>query len=133
MAREGEDGRELSGGGEREVVSWFVPDLPLLEKSAANLGAKVGVEPGEIEAIGRVVFGSKFRGGSRARGVVEVTTDFSLFTTTTRNNLSPPCPPQRTKPPKAQELDWGISPSNLLGMHLNLWQHCPALLVLVLF
>ena len=62
MAREGEDGRELCGGGERKVVSWFVPDLPLLEKSAANLGAKVGVGPGEIEAIGRVAFGSQFCG-----------------------------------------------------------------------
>ena len=79
MAGEGEDGGELGGGGDWEVVSWFVPDLPLLEKSAANLGAKVGVGPGEIEAIGRVAFGSKFRGGSRARGVVEVTTDFSLY------------------------------------------------------
>ena len=37
------------------------------------------------------------------------------------------------QPPKAQVLDWGLSPSNCLGMHLNLWQHCPALLVLVLF
>ena len=43
VAREGEDGRELCGGGEREVISWFVPDLPLLEKSAANLGAQVRV------------------------------------------------------------------------------------------
>ena len=40
-----------------------MPDLPLLEKSAANLGAKVGVGPGEIEAIGRVAFGSKFSSG----------------------------------------------------------------------
>ena len=36
VAREGEDGGELCGGGEREVISRFVPDLPLLEESAAN-------------------------------------------------------------------------------------------------
>ena len=42
-------------------------------------------------------------------------------------------PPQQTTPPKAQELDWGLSPSNLLGMDVNLWQPSPALLVLVLF
>ena len=36
VARKGEDGGELCGGGEREVISRFVPDLPLLEESAAN-------------------------------------------------------------------------------------------------
>ena len=29
VAREGEDGRELCGGGEGEVISRYVPDLPL--------------------------------------------------------------------------------------------------------
>ena len=62
MAREGEDGRELCGEGEREVISWFVPDLPLLEKSAADLGAQVGVGPRESEVVGRVAFGSEFCG-----------------------------------------------------------------------
>ena len=55
VAREGEDGRELCGGGEREVVSWFVPDLPLLEKPATDLRAQVGVGPWEISAVGRVI------------------------------------------------------------------------------
>ena len=47
-----------------EVVSWFVPDLPLLEKPATNLGAQVEARPGEIEAIRRVVLGSEFCGGT---------------------------------------------------------------------
>ena len=62
MAREGEDGRELCGGGEREVVSWFTPDLSLLEKSATILGAEVGVESGKIEAIGKVALSEFSRG-----------------------------------------------------------------------
>ena len=62
VAREGEDGRELCGGGEREVISWFVPDLPLLEKSAVNLGAQVGVGPWESEVVGGVALGSEFCG-----------------------------------------------------------------------
>ena len=48
MAREGEDGGELCGGGEREVIPWFVPDLPLLEELAADLRAEVRVGPGEV-------------------------------------------------------------------------------------
>ena len=59
---EGEDGRELCGGGEREVISWFVPDLPLLEKSAANLGAQAEVGPWGSEVVGRVALGSEFCG-----------------------------------------------------------------------
>ena len=39
VAREGEDGRELFGGG--EVISRYVPDLPLPKKLAADLRAKV--------------------------------------------------------------------------------------------
>ena len=62
VAKEGEDSRDLCGGGEREVISWFVPDLPLLEKSAANLGVQVGVGPWESEVVGRVAFGSQFCG-----------------------------------------------------------------------
>ena len=62
MARGGEDSRELCGGGEREVISWFVPDLPLLEKSAANLGAQVGIGPWESEVVGGVALGSEFCG-----------------------------------------------------------------------
>ena len=64
VAREGEDGRQLSGGPEREVVSWFVPDLPLLEKSAANLGAQVGIGPWESEVVGGVALGSEFCGSA---------------------------------------------------------------------
>ena len=37
VAREGEDGGELCGGGEREVIPWFVPDLLLPEEFAADL------------------------------------------------------------------------------------------------
>ena len=62
MAGEGEDGGELGGGGEWEVVSWFVPDLPLLEKSAANLGAQVGIGPWESGVVGGVAVGSEFCG-----------------------------------------------------------------------
>ena len=50
---------ELFGGGEREVVFWFVPNLPLLEKSTANLGEQEGVGPWECEVVGRVAFGSE--------------------------------------------------------------------------
>ena len=39
VARKGKDGGELCGGGEWEVISRFMPDLPLLEESATNLGA----------------------------------------------------------------------------------------------
>ena len=53
MAREGEDGGELCGGGGGEIVSWFVPDLPLLEKPVTNLRAQVRV-PWEHEVVGRV-------------------------------------------------------------------------------
>ena len=48
MAREGEDGGELCGGGEGEVISRYVPDLPLPKKLAADLRAKVRVGPGKI-------------------------------------------------------------------------------------
>ena len=48
MTREGEDGRELCSRGEREVISWLMPDLPFLEKSVTNLGTQVGVGPGEV-------------------------------------------------------------------------------------
>ena len=51
MAREGEDGGELCARGEREVISWLMPDLPFLEKSVADLRAQVGVGPGEVEAV----------------------------------------------------------------------------------
>ena len=47
VTREGEDGGELP-------ASWFAPDLPLLEATTTNLGAQLGVRPGEIEAVGRV-------------------------------------------------------------------------------
>ena len=40
-AREGEDGGELCGGGEGEVISRYVPDLPLPKKLAVDLRAKV--------------------------------------------------------------------------------------------
>ena len=50
--------------GEMEVVSWFTPDLPLLEKPATNLGAEAGVEPGKTEAVGKVALGSEFSGGT---------------------------------------------------------------------
>ena len=63
MEREGEDGRELCGGGEREVVSWFVSDLPLLEKPVATLRAHVEVGPWEYEVVGRVALGSEFCSG----------------------------------------------------------------------
>ena len=48
VAREGEDGRELCGGGEREVVPWFVPDLPLPEELATDLRAEVRVGPRKV-------------------------------------------------------------------------------------
>ena len=63
MAREGGDGGELCRGGEREVVSWFVPDMPPLEKTATDLRAQVGVGPWEHEVVGRVTIGSEFCGG----------------------------------------------------------------------
>ena len=50
-------------GGEWEVVSWLVPDLPLLEKSATNLRAQVGVGPWEYEVVGRAALRSEFCGG----------------------------------------------------------------------
>ena len=59
MAGEGEDGGELCGGGEREVISRFVPDLPILEESAVNLGAQVEVGPWKSEVAGGVAFGSE--------------------------------------------------------------------------
>ena len=64
MAGEGEDGGELGGGREWEVVSWFVPDLPLLEKSAANLTAQVGVGPWGHEVVGGAALSSEFCGGA---------------------------------------------------------------------
>ena len=48
MAREGEDDRELCGGGEREVIPWFVPDLPFPEELATELRAEVRVGPGVV-------------------------------------------------------------------------------------
>ena len=48
MAREGEDGRELCGGGERKVVPRFVPDLPLSEELATDLRAEMRVGPGVV-------------------------------------------------------------------------------------
>ena len=63
MARESEDGGELYRGGEWEVVSWLVSDLPLLEKSATDLRAQVGVGPREKEAIVGVALGSEFCSG----------------------------------------------------------------------
>ena len=48
MTREGEDGRELRGVGEGEVISWFVPGLSLLEELAADLRANVGVGPWKV-------------------------------------------------------------------------------------
>ena len=54
---------ELFGGGEREVVFWFVPNLPLLEKPATNLRAQVGVGPREYEVAGRVALGGELCGG----------------------------------------------------------------------
>ena len=62
MAGDGEDSGELGGGGEWEVVSWFVPELPLLEKSAANLGAQVGIGLWGSEVVGGVALGSEFCG-----------------------------------------------------------------------
>ena len=41
VAREGEDGKELFGGGEGEAISRYVPDLPLPKKLATDLRAKV--------------------------------------------------------------------------------------------
>ena len=63
MTRESEDGGELCGGGEWEYVSWLVPDLPLLEKSATDLRAQAGVGPREQEAVGGVALGSEFCSG----------------------------------------------------------------------
>ena len=40
--REGGDGRELCGGGEREVTSRFAPGLPLPEELVADLRAYGG-------------------------------------------------------------------------------------------
>ena len=65
MAREGEDGGELCARGEREVISWLMPDLPFLEKSVSDLRAQVGVGPGEVEAVRGVALGSEFCGGIR--------------------------------------------------------------------
>ena len=48
MVREGVDGEELYGGGEEEVISWYTPNLPLPKKLAADLRAKVRVEPGKV-------------------------------------------------------------------------------------
>ena len=48
MAREGEDSRELCGGGEGEVIPWSVPDLPLPEELATDLRVEVRVGPGEV-------------------------------------------------------------------------------------
>ena len=41
VATEGEDGGELFGGGEGEVISRYMPDLPLPKKLAADLRAEV--------------------------------------------------------------------------------------------
>ena len=65
MAREGEDGGELCARGEREVISWLMPDLPFLEKSVSDLRVQVGVGPGEVEAVRGVALGSEFCGGIR--------------------------------------------------------------------
>ena len=48
MARKGEDGGELCGGREGEVISRYVPDLPLPKKFAADLRAKARVGPGKV-------------------------------------------------------------------------------------
>ena len=48
VAREGEDDRELCGGGERDVIAWFVPDLPLPEELATDLRTEVRVGPGVV-------------------------------------------------------------------------------------
>ena len=48
VAREGEVGGELCGGGSTEVISRYVPGLPLPKMLAADLGVKVRVGPGNV-------------------------------------------------------------------------------------